>query len=232
VNLIKVEVVSVDASDPFNTNVNYRSSPQDTIISSATFTAPGKTETKYNLSGDFYFTYDQDDVPGGGSSTIRLEYGDSGIIDCQVTPHSRTPHEEETLSAYFPAEGVGLRLYNHELTEVYEELTYSVAYSGKTKKIGSSIALMDFGVDYSSIAIWGEQHKYSWDGGGTNWVDMSWASGWIPPNHMAKECTLSPEQWPVTTNLEGIAKCTGLGYDYGGGIAMAIITNAEVDTGM
>ncbi|MDD5326714.1 MAG: choice-of-anchor Q domain-containing protein [Phycisphaerae bacterium] len=230
VNLIKVEIVSVDASDPFNTKVNYRVLPQGTVISSATFIAPGKTETKYNLSGEFYFTYNQNDA-GWGLNTIRLEYGDSGIVDCDVTKTSRMPSDAmEVLGAYFMVEGVGQRVYNHSLRETYNSYTYSTTYSGKTINTEHSTALIDFGQDYDSITEWTERHKYSWSGGESDWVEMTVAEGLFPPNTAGREC--STAMWCIPVDLGGIAECIGLLLDYGGGTTPGIITNAEVDRSM
>lgn len=228
VYVVEVEIVSVDAGDPFNTKINYRTNPLSATIPSVTFTAPGKTDSKTNVSGNFYFTYDQRDV-GWGSNTIRLAYLGTHV-DCSVTKTEKLPEAMEVLSAYFAVEGVGLRLYNHTLRETYDPHVYSVAYSGKTIRTCHSIALMDFRADYYNICVWSENHRYSWNGGETSWVAMTPTGGWLPPNTRAREC--NTVMWCIPNSLEGIAKCVGLLWDYGGGTTPAIITNAEVDRSM
>lgn len=59
---------------------------------------------------------------------------------------------------------------------------------------------------------------------------MTSMSGLYPPNTNGMECTTVT--WLEPTSLEGIAKCTGLLYYYGGGSAPGIITNSEVDRSM
>jgi len=228
VYVVEVEIVSVDASDPFNTKINYRTNPLSATIPSVTFTAPGKTDSKTNVSGNFYFTYDQRDV-GWGSNTICLAYLGTHV-DCSVTKTEKMPEAMEVLCAYFAVTGVGLRLYNHTLRETYDPHIYSVAYSGKTIRTCNSTALMNFGADYYNICGWTERHKYSWSGAETDWVSMSVAGGLLPPNTNGRVCHTII--WCIPTNLQGIADCTGLLWDYGGGTTPAIITNAEVDRSM
>jgi len=70
INIPKVEIVNINAMDPWNTKVNYRIEPAGTTITSATFTTPGKVhETKIGLFGSFFFTFNQN----------NLEIGDNAI---------------------------------------------------------------------------------------------------------------------------------------------------------
>jgi len=228
--VVKPEIVSVDANDPNNTKVNYRTNPIDGVIPLVDFNAPGTTDSKSNVSGDFYFTYDQNDVDWG-VNTIHLECGcGSYAVDCNVTKTNKMPDDTEVLSVYFLVEGVGLRLYNHKLRESYNSYVYSIPYSGKTIHTGASTVLIDFGADYNNICGWTEDHKYSWTGGGTSWVTMVVGSGWLPPNTASRVC--NTVMWCVPTGLTGIGKCTGLLWDYGGGSTPGVITNAEVDRTM
>ncbi|MHC4648016.1 MAG: hypothetical protein ACYTBJ_21360 [Planctomycetota bacterium] len=230
VAVVGVEVVSVDATDPHNTKVNYTTVPSDATIPSVDFSAPGMTDSKSDVSGSFYFTYDQADV-GWGTQTIRLTYLGSGIVDCTVTKTEKMPQESEVLFAYFA--GIGTRPYDHKLRETYRSHTYSVTYSGKTIWTCSSIVLMYFGADYDNISLWVERHKYSWDGDESSWVTMSVGSGggMLPPDTSDREC--QTVMWLDRSDLQGIAECTGLIYDDpGGGIPAMPIVNAEVDCGM
>ena len=76
VTVIKVEVVSVDAtSDIGPTKINYRVIPSGVSIPSVTFTAPGMTETRANVNGDFFFTYNQSDLSYGSSEITFVVFG-------------------------------------------------------------------------------------------------------------------------------------------------------------
>lgn len=227
--VIDVDVVSADASDPYSTKINYQINPFDAIVPSVSFTAPGTSDSKSNVSGSFYFTYDQSDA-GWNSNTIRLEYCNSGIVDCTVTKTEEKPDDMEVLSAYFLAGGVGLRLYNHYLRETCDPHVYSCSYSGKTIYTMSSTVIMYFAQDLENIAGWGENHNYSWAGGGTGSTSMSWGEGLLPPGAASKHC--NTKIWCIPNSLKGIADCTGLLYDYGDGTAVGVITNSEVDVSM
>jgi len=192
----------------------------------------GKTDSKDDVSGDFCFTYDQDDISSSGEYTITVQDNWGPQVDCTVTKNFiQTPDATETLSAYFLAEGVGLRLYNHTARETYYPHIYSISYSGKTVRTDESTAPMDFGQDEGNIVVWTEKHRYAWDGGTTSWVSMVLSGGLVPPGVVVKKCQTIT--WCIPDQLEGIAKCTALAYDYGGGTVPATpILNPEVDRSM
>jgi len=224
-----VNAFSVDASNPTSTKVNYYGNPSYAVIPSVNFTAPGTTQQASNVSGSFYFTYNQADA-GWGANPINLQYFSSGSEVFNVTKSEKNPDAMEVLSAYFLAEGVGLRVYNHKLREGYDPHVYSCTYSGKTIYTMSSHTLMYFNQDYDDIAGWTERHKYSWNGGSSNWVSMSVSSGWLPAYTAGRNCNTNI--WCIPTSLKGISDCTGLMWDTGNGYVMGVITNSEVDVSM
>jgi fibronectin type 3 domain-containing protein/predicted SAM-dependent methyltransferase/subtilisin-like proprotein convertase family protein len=237
-----IEIISVDASDPYNTKVNYRTEPSNVIIDSATFTAPGKTETRNNLSGDFYFTYNQDDLNWNWEDSLTPEIislvfniGTSSYVKESAVQmiKKNTEEAQEIVTAYFLAEGVGLRIYNHMLRESYYKVHYSVRYSGKTIRVGSSSAALNLQSDYHNIGDkgWSESHKYIYSGGSTPEQMMMVPSDPIYANLNTRYKESSSNLWPTENDLMGIATVKGLIYNYGGGhIAPAVtIQNANVD---
>jgi hypothetical protein len=124
-----------------------------------------------------------------------------------------------------------LEVYTHSAREEYQPHIYSVSYSGKTIHTVESTALMDFGDAFYNIALWTESHRYTWAGGATSWVSMHVKDGLFGEGIAGMEC--NTVMWCMPTNLKGIAKCTGLIWDYGAGTAPALwIQNAEVDRSM
>ncbi|MBA7679096.1 hypothetical protein ES703_87379 [subsurface metagenome] len=226
----EVEVVSVDASDPLNTNIHYLTNPLDALISSVSFSAPGTTGSKTDVSGSFHFSYNQADA-GWSSNIIRLEYGSLKFADCTITKTQKSPDAFELINAYFLVDGVGYRTYSHELCETYNPHVYSVTCSGKTIYTQNSTTLVDFAQDYDNISTWTESHKYSWSGGETEFVSM-WApeNVILPPTTRARFC--DTKRWCIRTDLVGVSKCTGLLWDYGYGSTPATIFNPEVDRSM
>jgi len=230
-----VEAVNVNATAPHSTKINYHVEPSNAIIESATFTAPGKTETKTNLSGDFYFTYDQADL-ATGSNTIRLEYSTKTLDVTATRENKLTPQETEIVTAFFAIEGVGSRIYTHKLNEIYHKVSYSISYSGYTIWIGKGHAALFVGEDYYTISTgigisgagWAESHKYTWANGGTNYQGMTHSEGMGNPQTLYKQC--SDNLWPLSGGIVGIARVNSLIYQSGGGFYPAIpILNREID---
>jgi hypothetical protein len=67
-----VQGANVNAGDPHATEVRYHVDPHDFNLDSASFTAPGTTETRSNLPTNFFFSFDQRDLLPG-ENLIRLE---------------------------------------------------------------------------------------------------------------------------------------------------------------
>jgi hypothetical protein len=97
-----IQIISADASSPDSTKINCRVVPSGAVAESVDFSAPGKTDSKSNVSGDFYFTYDQDDISSYGQHTTSIEDTWGLEVDCSVTKNWKMPADApETLSAYF-----------------------------------------------------------------------------------------------------------------------------------
>jgi hypothetical protein len=228
VTVVEVEILNVDATNPTNTNVNYQVVPSSIILDTVTFNAPGTTQTRSNVSGSFYFTFDQTNLSLGDSviGLTAIKY-DWTIVSNTIANRERkvTLQAQEIVTAYFLVEGVGTRIYRHGLTEIYHQVFYSVPYSGKTTWVGESRASLYLGGDYSNIGDldWGETHKYIYLGGETDPQDMTTSFGLGNPDTRYKESF--DNIWPEPTGLTGIATVKHLFYD---SVAGAII-NANVD---
>jgi len=168
--LIKVEMVSVDAtSDIGPTKINYRVTPAGISIPSVTFTAPGITETRANVSGDIYFTYNQSDLPYG-ASTIRLSYlGCNRDLTVSKVGVGKGPAIEIVI-ATIPVDPGWVHLpISHQLTEVYAKITYTgapVLAGSYTLYVGASHVMLEAA---STVTInWAyEKHRYH-DNDGTH----------------------------------------------------------------
>ena len=234
-----VEVLNVDASDPLNAKVNYQVEPPDVVLTSATFTAPGKTETKTGLSGYFYFTYNQNNLHwhyGNDATpeTISLSttiYDTPYIVNCTANRiRSVTPQAREMITAFFLVENVGLRPYIHGLSEVYDKVFYSITSYGKTIWVGNSTASLLLRPDYNEIEDhgWTETHKYKYLGGVTPIQGMTTAAGLGNPDTRYKDS--SSNMWLEINGLKGMATVDNLIYQHETGIAPAVsITNRNID---
>ncbi|RKY35750.1 MAG: hypothetical protein DRP78_05220 [Candidatus Omnitrophota bacterium] len=245
VGCYKVEADNINATDPENTIVNYHLEPSDIVITSANFNAPGESETKSNLSGNFYFTFDQNDLDwdyeGNVTPQIIQLICNVGATSQTVTINATrvrkvTTQAQEVIYAFFLGQGLGNRIYTHKLQEIYHKISYSIPYSGKTVWVGVSMAALYVNGDYRESpydngigdADWAELHKYIYSGGSTTAIGMNIAIGLGVPSTLYKDC--SSNCWFEENNLKGIATTTALLYYYEGGvIPAATIQNAEID---
>jgi hypothetical protein len=229
---------NVDVPDPIGAKAYYQVIPGSVVLDSATFAAPGTTQVKTGVSGIFDFVFDQTKLTTQYPPTVTPQMINltvkKGTTSCNITFEASrvwkiTPESAEGLMAFFPVEGVGWRSYAHKLHEVYHDVTYSISFSGKTIWVGKSTALLYEGVDYENL-VWTEQHKYQYGGGSTTYQGMSPPTGPIIIGPKTESRESSADLWPPIQALKGIAKCTGLVYDYNGGIAFASpIVNSSVD---
>jgi hypothetical protein len=252
----EVEVTSVDATDPPNTKVNYRLRPSGVTIGSATFTAPGKRETKTNLSGDFYFTYNQKNL-SIGDNTIRLEAtigSTTLIIDCTAIRTEKkappTGTEQEMMFLRVPVEGVGLVLVGltHSLFEQFHSITYSVPVVGGSKTIwvGESTVNIRSSIiegvpteiaTLGGMPMWAERHMYRDNGGDHLEQMMSDVIGETVPAqgpHYRSKHSFNDDFFPPNNNLTGIGRFDSITFIFGGHLVETFCSiippaNKEVD---
>ncbi|RKX92080.1 MAG: hypothetical protein DRP84_10580, partial [Spirochaetes bacterium] len=150
------------------TVVNCKVIPSTITLDSVRFTAPGKRETKKNISGSFSFTFDQNDIPKGNSyikitaSLNNISFSDT----CTITRIAKvTPRASEITIIRFFCEGMGAVPFNHYLKEYYDEINYSVSIIPGSKTlylVNSKMESVD-NIDPSSQPIvftWTEYHYY------------------------------------------------------------------------
>jgi hypothetical protein len=170
--VLKVDIVSIDATVPFSTKINYRAKPSGVIFDSALCTILGKDETKNNVSGDFYFTYNQKNLPIG-TSVIRLKLTiaqTTFTVDCTAERSKKITDAQEMPVARIRIIVAGISTVFwipivHGIFEDYHKISYSVPIvtGSKTVWVGDSHVNIETqpaaGVP-TEIGIWTEIHLY------------------------------------------------------------------------
>lgn len=237
---LRVEVVSVDATDDIGpTKINYRVTPSGISIPSVTFTAPGMTETRANVGGDFFFTYNQSDLPEG-ESTIRLSYlGCNTDLTATRTPTGKGPATELVIATVVEEEnGTPVMLQipiTHKIqAEGYDRITYSapVVSGSYTLHVGGSAVKVETGTGYEIQQIQ-EKHKYR-DTNGTYLEQfMTEDTGpTIPPSSDILKYFDSTDDrfFRPGLGLEGIARLDVIAFEGDAGPVFPLaLTNEEVD---
>ncbi len=247
-SIIKVEIVSVDATDPSFAKLKCRVTPPSVTLDSVDFKITDAYEneiysdSKTCVSGDFVFTFNQAvlersawvwDEDGStdeiGPNTLKI-IGHKDSVSCEDSCQGRldthwTAYAGNIVSAYFLVEGVGLRLYGHDLAESYDKFSYTVPFTGKYLWIGSSHIILDVNHpnDYSNIS-WGESHKYINAEGDFGAQALGVAQG--NENELKFYNGRSYSGWPDPTNLKGIARVDSL---FWGSFGAMQYWNREVD---
>ena len=161
---IKVEKVSVEVPSSNGVAVvRYRLHPQDAVLDSCSFSAPGKTETRNSVTGTFAFTFDQGSLTEG-STTITLQYLDSILnFTAIMTSMARGPADEVAIARIPNDPGTYSVLIEQRLREGYRKFTYNdiatilPGYYAQATGSAVSIELVD---QRESFGLTGEYHKY------------------------------------------------------------------------
>jgi hypothetical protein len=220
-NVVGVELVSVDATDPLNAAANYLLSPSG-LSATATFTAPG-VKTSKTVSGSFSFIFDQDKVFDWHQLKVEVDLNGLVCIDsADVSVVTVINNDWEIVAPYFP--GIGTRLYPHSLAERYRKVIYPTTYWGKTWKLEESTCGIDT-FDHPIVA-WGEQHKYSFETSFSSVTQPSPPGGIGDGTYRDRISNIWKEPGPYT----GIARVQSLTWDTGHGLVLAWpINNRETD---
>lgn len=159
--------------------------------------ASGRCTVRFNVTGR---TYDPDGTYAAQCSVT---------FDVEVKRRTRyTPGNATVLFVYFLVENVGLRVYNHTLTEVYAKVPK--CDSTEQWNLQSSIASLRLQND---PVMWGEEHKYSFEQG---YTPMSESSGVGDP--ACKYRQRNANLWVAPqAGLKGIAHTASLVWDGPGG---------------
>lgn len=163
----EVDVTNIDARTPAEVKVFYRIRPSDAIIPTVSFSAPGKTDQRTNVSGTFFFTFNQNAL-NDGVNTVRLTLNPKFKVDVAATrTEIRGPLVSEGVIATV-LEDPPLYFRNiiitHELFEVYKRIEYSAPLipGSKTIFVGNSAANISVPdtAESDDIGVWNETHLY------------------------------------------------------------------------
>jgi hypothetical protein len=232
-DILSVDIVSVDATDDIGpTKINYRINPSGVSIPSMTFTAPGITETRADVSGDFYFTYNQSDLPYG-ESQITLEYLGCEAVLTVNKEGVGTGQTEEIIIATIPVDPGWVHWpISHRLSEGYARITYSgapVLPDSYTLHVGGSHVTLE--ADETVTIDWAhEKHRYHDDDGTYNEQAMTLYTGGptLPPTTAYRKFYDSTDDrfFIPGKNLEGIAQMESVSLD---GILPLNLANENID---
>ena len=102
--VIDIQAISAEASDNIGPSIiSYEIMPASVTIPSVEFNAPGITETKINVSGNFSFTYNQADLLNGQNPISLYYLGCSNNFSVTKTGISQGPSEDISI-AWMPAD--------------------------------------------------------------------------------------------------------------------------------
>jgi len=167
--VIGIEIMNIDATTPKQSIVNCKVFPSTVVLDTVKFTAPGKTETKENVSGNFSFTFDQNKI-SVGDNKIKLSatVGDTSLLaNCTATRIMKeTPQASEIVFGRFDYEGMIIVPFNHFLKESYDEVKYSVFVAPGSKTLYLRNSTMESADNINPsfgqppVYIWTEYHYY------------------------------------------------------------------------
>lgn len=238
--VFKVEIISVDATDDIGpTKINYKVTPSDISLPSATFTAPEMTETRANVSGNFFFTYNQSDLPEG-DSTIRLSYlGSKTDLTATRTPTGKGPATELVIATIVEEENEQQVILPIPIThtlqaEGYDRITYSasVVSGSYFLRVGGAAVKVETGPGYE-IHLLHEKHKYQ-DNNGT-YLEQFMTEDTGPTFPQSSDTlkyfdSTDDRFFRQGFGLEGIARLDVIAFEGDAGPVFPIaLTNEEVD---
>ena len=167
VKSISVEIININAADPYNTIVNYRSSD---LVDQVTFTTPGGIQDVLtNVNGDFSFVFNQEELEIGTNSINLVTSLPSSIETEAVVTERIQAYDLEISPAVIVADGVYPCPITHEGYVFYHQITYNVSFSGKTTLLKngivniSTILQPDIPSDIATIGsepMWIENHPF------------------------------------------------------------------------
>jgi len=182
---MNVVATRVDATDPHNAKVWFRTEPAGAAAQTVTFTGGSSgTQTQSRVSGDFSFTFDEGQLPNG-SSTFTLQWTPAspftaipggGTITTNAT---RTSHMATGSSPLFYSVTVGgidgglvlvVPTQYYDARETYNTFAYSLPVIAESKTIWAGGSNVNLGTINnpnvpSQIFGWGESHYYQDDAG-------------------------------------------------------------------
>lgn len=238
---LKVEVVSVDAtSDISPVKINYQLLPSGISLPSVTFTAPGITETRANVGGNFFFTYNQADLPEGNSTIQLAHLGNNTDLAVTRTSTGQGPANELVIATVLWEENgsagyINIPITHNIMAEGYDRITYMGAPTlpgSYTLWVGGSSVKVETSPDYPIASI-NEKHKYH-DSGGT-YAEQFMTPDTGPTIPEATEYrkyfdSMDDRYFRPGLGLTGIARLDVVAFDDGGQTVFPLVlSNEEVD---
>ena len=165
---VGIEAISVDATNPQATIVNYRVTPSDVDVDSVIFEVAGTTQTRSNVSGNFSFSFDQSNLPLGSSTISLTGTKCDGSITKDITVSRVIKSgvaKEVAFGKIFIKEGAFTIPVNHDLFELWHSIGYSVPVvkGSKTVWVGESSVNLKTLINNqipTGIGVWSEEHYY------------------------------------------------------------------------
>jgi hypothetical protein len=246
---VSVRVANIDATDPHAAKINYFTHPGGALVDSVTFSAPGASGSLTNVVGDFFFTFDQSDLPTG-ASILQLDYTVGGSTCSPVhTTATRTwakapPQGNAVEVALFKIsleEGIFTIPVQHEIFGQFHFICYSANVVLGSKTLWVGLALVNIRTEESTefpteIAAWNESHLYSDTAGDHLEQIMPLVTGptFPPQGPYFRSARLSFNTFFAPGNgLTSIARIDSLLFDTSNGPVLAIpiplIGNTEID---
>ncbi len=197
-NDMDVVPLRVDATDPHNAKVYYQTVPNGAVAKTATFTAPtlagpAAAQTQSNVSGEFYFTFDEGQLPIGNSTFILqwtpaspfVTIPGGGMVTTNAVNTATQATGSSPLFYIVTAGGVsGGGVMNVPATtyddyEFYNKFSYSLPVVAESKTIWVGGSSANLGTPNSPNLVgkmlgWGETHYFQDDFG-------TYASGNMQP---------------------------------------------------
>ena len=220
----------MDATDPHNAKVWFRTEPAGAVAQTVTFTGGASgTQTQSRVSGDFSFTFDEGQLPNG-TSTFTLQWTPAspftaipggGTVTAAAT---RTSHMATGSSPLFYSVTVGgidgglvlvVPTQYYDARETYNTFSYSLPVVAESKTIwvgGSDANLGTYDNPNlpGQIFGWGETHYYQDDSGtygsgpmqNETWPTIPAQSLWFQSKNLSSNLFFVPNH-----NLVAISHC-------------------------
>lgn len=239
ITVAQVNLVDVDASNPQATLVNYEAVP-GSVKMDIIFDAPGKKgEVRNGVSGKWSCTYSQDHL-FEGKNTIQItakvdKYSSTLKLDADYV-RKVSKGVEIALGGVFSDDAYTQVPLNHELTEIYDTVSYScpLKAGSKTLKLRSSQASVQQPQTLLLGNIMGyvENHYYIYDGKEMLFSEMKPpATASIQPQGYYYVESFSSEWFERGKGLTGYSSIVSIFFDQGrdGLISWVAEANATID---
>ena len=185
VTLFELHAVSVEASEESGlATLHCQVLPVSAILPQIVFTGPWGTTTRYDVGGNFSFSFDQHDIPDGDSE-MTLSFGSCNeSVSISRENVAKGPSDEIVVATVAVDPGWVHYPISHCLTEVYSRITYSIPLSSNAHTLFLGASHVTLEVNYPlTIDLASELHRYHDSRGNHNAQSMTLYTGGptLPP---------------------------------------------------